>query len=277
VTTPRSIGHGIGLRTTHFPYLLENKTNGIDWFEIISENFFEPGGRPWAILEKVRREVPVVAHGVSLGIGSVDPLSESYLSRLDWLVKRIEPVLVSDHLCWGSYKGQYAHDLLPLPYTEEALQHVAERVEHVQDKLGRSILLENVSSYVTFAESSLTEWDFLNEIARRTGCEILLDVNNIFVSARNHGFSATEYIDAITKEKVRQFHLAGHTDHGSYLLDSHIGPIPSGVWDLYRYAVKRFGEVSTLIEWDENVPDFETVVAESTRAKEIEAEVLRGL
>jgi uncharacterized protein len=163
-----------------------------------------------------------------------------------------------------------------LPYTEEALQHVTERVEKVQSQLGRSILLENVSSYVTFAESSLTEWEFLNEIARRTGCGILLDINNIFVSAKNHGFSATDYIEAITPEKVMQFHLAGHTDHGSYLLDSHIGPVPSGVWELYRYAVQRFGEVSTLIEWDEDVPDFDTVVAESTRAKAIEAEVLHA-
>jgi uncharacterized protein len=276
VTNLRSLGHGIGLRTTHYGHLLEHPPSGIDWFEIISENFFEPGGRPWAVLEKVRREVPVVAHGVSLGIGSVDPLPASYLSRLDWLVKRIEPVHVSDHLCWGSYQGRYAHDLLPLPYTEEALEHVATRVEQVQNQLGRSILLENVSSYVTFAESALTEWEFLNEIARRTGCSILLDVNNIFVSARNHGFSATEYIDAITPEKVMQFHLAGHTDHGSYLLDSHIGPVPSGVWELYRYAVKRFGKTPALIEWDEDVPDFDTVVVESKRAKAIEAEVLHG-
>jgi uncharacterized protein len=276
VTKPRSLGHGIGLRTTHYEHLLNNPTRGIDWFEIISENFFEPGGRPWAVLDKVRREVPVVAHGVSLGIGSVDPISPSYLSQLISLVKRIEPVYVSDHLCWGGYQGKYAHDLLPLPYTEEALQHVTERVEQVQSQLGRSILLENVSSYVVFAESSLTEWEFLNEIARRTGCGILLDINNIFVSAKNHGFSATEYIEAITPEKVMQFHLAGHTDHGSYLLDSHIGPVPSGVWELYRYAVQRFGEVSTLIEWDEDVPDFDTVVAESTRAKLIEAEVLHA-
>jgi uncharacterized protein len=276
VTKPRSLGHGIGLRTTHYEYLLNNPTHNIDWFEIISENFFEPGGRPWAVLDKVRREVPVVAHGVSLGIGSVDPISPSYLSQLISLVKRIEPVYVSDHLCWGGYQGKYAHDLLPLPYTEEALQHVTERVEQVQSQLGRSILLENVSSYVVFAESSLTEWEFLNEIARRTGCGILLDINNIFVSAKNHGFSATEYIEAIIPEKVMQFHLAGHTDHGSYLLDSHIGPVPSGVWELYRYAVQRFGEVSTLIEWDEDVPDFDTVVAESTRAKLIEAEVLHA-
>jgi uncharacterized protein len=276
VTKPRSLGHGIGLRTTHYEHLLEHPARGIDWFEIISENFFEPGGRPWAVLEKVRREVPVVAHGVSLGIGSVDPLAPSYLSRLEWLVNRIEPVHVSDHLCWGGYQGKYAHDLLPLPYTEEALQHVAERVEQVQSQLKRSILLENVSSYVTFAESSLTEWEFLNEIARRTGCGILLDVNNIFVSAKNHNFSALAYLDAITPEKVRQFHLAGHTDYGSYLLDSHIGPIPPGVWELYRHAVKRFGEVPTLIEWDEDVPSFEAVVAESTRAREIEAEVLHG-
>lgn len=273
---PLPLGHGIGLRTTHYGYLLENPVHGIDWFEIISENFFEPGGRPWAVLDKVRREVPVVAHGVSLGIGSVDPLNERYLDRLRWLVERIEPKYVSDHLCWGGYQGRYAHDLLPLPYTEEALGHVAERVEQVQERLGRTILLENVSSYVTFVESSLSEWEFLNEIARRTGCGILLDVNNIFVSANNHSFSAREYIDAITPEKVCQFHLAGHTNYETYILDSHIGPIPPGVWDLYRYAVKRFGAVPALIEWDEAVPDFDTVVAESQKARRIEAEVLHG-
>lgn len=270
----RPLGHGIGLRTTHFPYLLENPPAGIEWFEIISENFFEPGGRPWAVLNKVRAEVPIVTHGVSLGIGSVDPIPEDYLARLSWLIERIEPAWVSDHLCWGSYQGRYAHDLLPLPYTEEALSHVVARVEMVQERLQRPILLENVSSYVTFVESALSEWDFLNEVARRSGCGILLDINNVYVSAQNHRFSATQYIDAIDKKKVGQFHLAGHTDYGSYLLDSHIGPVPDGVLSLYRYAVKRFGKVPTLIEWDEKVPDFETVVRESTRARAIEEEVL---
>lgn len=271
-STP-SLGHGIGLRTTHYGYLLENEPSGIDWFEIISENFFEPGGRPWAVLEKVRARLPVVMHGVSLAIGDVSPIPQSYLARLRWLIERVEPAWVSDHLCWGSFGGHYAHDLLPLPYTEEALSHVAERVLSVQDFLGRPILLENVSSYVQFTASTLTEWEFLNEITRRTDCGILLDINNIYVSSQNHGFEAKTYIDAIDRDRVRQFHIAGHSNYGSYLLDTHIGPVPEGVWELYRYAVKRFGKIPALIEWDENVPDFQTVVAESLRARAIEAEV----
>jgi hypothetical protein len=272
----RPLGHGVGLRTQHYGYLLESAPAGVDWIEIISENFFEPGGRPWAVLEKVRAAVPVVAHGVSLCIGGADPLSERYLSQLASLVDRVEPEWVSDHLCWGGYGGRYAHDLLPLPYTEEALAHVVSRVDAVQSRLRRPILLENVSSYVAFVESALTEWDFLNEVARRSGCGILLDINNVFVSARNHGFSATEYLDAIAPAKVGQLHLAGHTDRGDYLLDSHIGPVPGGVWELYRHAVRRFGAVPALVEWDEAVPDFEAVVAESAKARAVEAEVLGG-
>jgi hypothetical protein len=272
----RRLGHGIGLRTTHYGHLLEHPPTGIDWFEIISENFFEPGGRPWAVLNKVRAEVPVVAHGVSLGIGGVDPLSPSYLERLRWLVERIEPAWVSDHLCWGSFGGHYSHDLLPLPYTEEALAHISARIHTVQEFLGRPLMIENVSSYVSFAESALTEWDFLNELARRTGCGLLLDVNNVFVSANNHGFSAHEFIDTIRPEYVGQFHLAGHTHYETYILDSHIGPVPGGVWDLYRRALSRFGAIPSLVEWDEAVPDFATVVAESQRARSIEAEVLGG-
>lgn len=272
----RPLGHGIGLRTTHYSHLLSAPPTGVDWFEIISENFFEPGGRPWAVLDKVRAHVPVVAHGVSLGIGSVDPIPESYLARLAWLVARVAPAWVSDHLCWGSFGGRYSHDLLPLPYTEEALSHVAARVHHVQERLGRPLMIENVSSYVSFVESTLSEWEFLSELAKRTGCGLLLDVNNVFVSANNHGFSARAFLDALDPAHIGQIHLAGHSDYGSYLLDSHVGPIPDGVWELYRYAVQRFGAVPTLVEWDEAVPAFDVVVAESARARAIEAEVLHG-
>jgi uncharacterized protein (UPF0276 family) len=248
----------------------------VDWVEIISENFFEPGGRPWAVLEKVRAQVPVVAHGVSLGIGSVDPLSDEYLAALAALVRRIEPAWVSDHLCWGSQGGRYAHDLLPLPYTEEALHHVVRRIQQVQERLGRQILLENVSSYVSFRQSEMPEWEFLGEIARRADCGILLDVNNVYVSAFNHGFRPEAYVDAIPADRIGQVHLAGHTDRGSYLFDSHIGPVPDPVWALFQRLVQRIGPVSTLVEWDEEVPSFETVVAESQRAAALTAEVARA-
>jgi uncharacterized protein (UPF0276 family) len=271
-----NLGHGIGLRTTHFPHYLAQGAQGIDWVEIISENFFEPGGRPWSVLEKVRAEVPVVAHGVSLGIGSVDPLSEDYLKSLQRLVERIQPAWVSDHLCWGGYAGKYAHDLLPLPYTEEALAHIVERIERVQDRLGRQILLENVSSYVAYAESAMPEWEFLTELTRRADCGILLDVNNVYVSAFNHGFPAERYIDAIPADRIGQVHLAGHTDRGTYLFDSHIGPVPDPVWTLFRRLTERIGAVPTLVEWDEDIPPYEVVVADSQRAAEMTREVLRA-
>lgn len=272
----RCLGYGIGLRTKHFPVYLEHGARGLDWVEVISENFFEPGGRPWNVLERVRADVPVVAHGVSLGIGGCDPLSQDYLRSLETLVARLEPAWVSDHLCWGGFGGHYAHDLLPLPYTEEALRHVVDRVGQVQDRLRRRILLENVSSYVTFVESELAEQDFLAEVARRADCGILLDVNNVYVSAANHGFSAEAYLDAIPADRIGQVHLAGHTDRGWFLFDSHVGPVPDPVWALYGRLVERIGPVSTLIEWDEEIPEYEVVVAEARRAAKVAAEALRG-
>ena len=242
--------------------------------EVISENFFAEGGRPWAVLERVRRDVPVVLHGVSMAIGNSDPVPHSYLDQLARLIDRIEPQWVSDHLCWGGEGGHYSHDLLPLPYTEEAARHVADQIAGVQDRLRRQILIENVSSYVTFRASEMSEQEFLMEVARRADCRILLDVNNIYVSANNHGFSATEYIDAIDPARVGQLHLAGHSDKGTFLLDSHVGPVPDPVWDLYRYTVAKFGAVPTLIEWDEDVPEYTEVVADSLRAAAIESEVL---
>jgi len=270
---PASLGHGVGLRREHFERVLSAPTR-IDWFEVISENFMADGGRPVDVLDRVRAQYPIVLHGVSLSIGSADPLNRPYLDRLAALARRTEPAWVSDHLCWAGFGGHYAHDLLPLPYTEEALRHVVARVDQVQEHLGRPIALENVSSYVTFRQSSMPEWEFLAEIARRSGCGILLDVNNIYVSSRNHGFDPRAYVQGIPKEAVWQFHLAGHSDKGKYLLDTHDHPVPDPVWDLYALAVERFGPVSALVEWDDNIPDFERLEAESLRAREIEARVL---
>jgi uncharacterized protein (UPF0276 family) len=263
------LGHGVGLRPKHYGRFLESRPQ-VDWVEAISENFMRIGGRPRAVLEKVRRDFPVALHGVSLSIGSSDPLNWEYLSELAELVKRIEPAMISDHLCWGSHRGRYVHDLLPLPFTEEVLKHVVRRVQSVQERLGRQILLENVSSYFTYQESTLSEWDFLAEVARRADCGILLDINNIFVSAKNHGFDPTDYLTAMPVDRIGQYHLAGHSDHGEYLLDTHDHPVCGDVWTLYRQAVRRFGLVSTLIEWDENVPELDVLIAESRRAKAAE-------
>jgi uncharacterized protein (UPF0276 family) len=246
----------------------------VGWIEAISENFIGVGGRPLAVLEKARRDFPVVLHGVSLSIGSVDPLDREHLAGLRGLADRIEPAYVSDHLCWGSHRGRYLHDLLPLPCTEEALQHVAERVQEVQDALGRQILLENVSSYVAFRGSTMPEWEFVAGVAERADCGILLDINNVYVSARNHGFDARAYLAAIPPDRVGQFHLAGHSDRGTYLFDTHDAPVADAVWDLYAAAVRRFGRVPALIEWDEHVPALERLVEESRAAATIEAREL---
>ncbi|HUD70768.1 MAG TPA: DUF692 domain-containing protein [Dongiaceae bacterium] len=272
---PKSLGHGIGLRRDHFERVLSAPTR-IDWFEVISENFMVDGGKPKDVLTRVRERYPVVLHGVSLSIGSTDPLDEDYLARLRALAARVEPAWVSDHLCWAGVGGHYAHDLLPLPYTEEALDNVARRVTQVQERLGRAIALENVSSYVTFHASAMPEWEFLAEVARRSGCGILLDVNNIYVSARNHGFDPRVYLAGIPADKVWQFHLAGHSDKGSFLLDTHDHPVTDAVWDLYGDAVRRFGAVSTLVEWDDNIPTFDRLEEESERARALAAPILRA-
>jgi uncharacterized protein len=274
MTSPRlDLGHGIGLRTAHFARFMAERPP-VDWVEAVTENFMAPGGRPISVLEKVRAEVPVVLHGVSLSIGSVDPIPERYLSALAALVKRVEPALVSDHLCWGTHRGQYLHDLLPLPYTEESLRHVTARVGQVQDRLGRRLLLENPSSYVAFKDSTMAEWEFLAELARRSGCGILLDVNNVHVSAHNFGFDPLEYLRGIPADRVGYVHLAGHSDQGKYLLDSHDHAVPAPVWALYREALRRFGRVPSLVEWDDAIPSLDEVVAESRRAAGIEAEEL---
>jgi hypothetical protein len=216
----------------------------------------------------------VVLHGVSLAIGSTEPLSERYLDGLERLVTRIQPAMVTDHLCWGRWQGRYVHDLLPLPYTEEALAHVAERVMAVQERLGRQLLLENPSAYLAYRESTLSEWKFLAELAERTDCGILLDVNNVYVSAHNLGFDPIAYLDGIPPDRVGQLHLAGHRDKGAYLLDTHDAPVAQPVWDLYREALRRLGRVPTLVEWDDRIPPLPELVAESRRAAAIEAEEL---
>jgi uncharacterized protein (UPF0276 family) len=269
------LGHGVGLRSKHYGRWLEAPPR-LGFVEAVSENFFAPGGRPMAVLERVRRDVPVALHGVSLSIGSTDPFPERYLDALAALVRRVEPAVVSDHLCWGSHGGRYVHDLWPLPFTEESLAHVAERVRRVQDRLGRRILLENVSSYAEFTVSTLTEWDFLAAVAEAADCGILLDVNNVFVSARNHGFDPRAFLDAVPAGRVGQIHLAGHSDHGTHLLDTHDARVADPVWALYRRAIGRLGPVPTLVEWDDHIPPLEDLLAESARAQAEEAAALSG-
>ena len=275
----KDLGHGIGLRSKHYGHFLEETAgaptrSAVDWLEVISENHLTPGGRPNAVLERVRRDFPVVLHGVSLAVGSVDPIDARHLKSLRDLVQRIEPAYVSDHLCWGRHAGRYAHDLLPLPFTKEALALVVERVQTVQDVLQRQILLENVSSYVQFAESTMTEWEFLRRVAEGADCGILLDVNNIYVSAKNHGFDPLDYLAGVPADRVGQFHLAGHSDRGSYLLDTHDSEVPETVWDLYRAGLRKFGRVPALVEWDDHIPPLDEVIAQSVLARGIEAEVL---
>ena len=247
----------------------------MDWFEAISENYMDTGGRPLAILEKVRRHYPIALHGTSLSIGSVDPLSSNYLLRLKNLIQRIDPFIVSDHLCWSSVGGDALHDLLPLPFTEEAIAHVASRVRQVQDFIGRPMLLENVSTYVTYRHSTISEWEFLREVARRSGCGILLDLNNLYVNSFNHGFDPMDYLRAVPGELVGQFHLAGHTDMGKFLFDTHSAHVIDPVWKLYEEALRLWGPVSTLIEWDEAIPSFEVLAEEAEKARTIDRKCKR--
>jgi len=267
------LGHGVGLRREHFDRVLSGPTR-VDWFEVISENFMVKGGRPLHVLERVRRDYPLVLHGVSLSIGSTDPLDRDYLDGLRELAARIDPAWVSDHLCWTCIGGHNAHDLLPLPYTEEALEHVVSRLSAVQEHLGRRIALENASTYLSFAGSSMPEWEFLGEVAHRADCGILLDVNNVYVSAVNHGFDPEKYLAAVPAERVWEIHLAGHTDCGSHLLDTHSTRVCDEVWELYRFASRRIGAVASLVEWDEEIPDWDTLETESLRARDAQREAL---
>jgi uncharacterized protein (UPF0276 family) len=262
------LGFGLGLRVDHYEAILADHPP-VDWFEALTENYLVPGGKPLDYLMRIRERYPVVMHGVSLSIGSTQPLDRAYLTQLQALAARLEPEWVSDHLCWTGVAGRNLHDLLPLPYTEEALENVVERVRTVQDILGRRILLENVSSYITYRDSEVTEWDFLREIAERADCLILLDVNNIYVSSVNHEFDPLDYLNAIPVERVQQIHLAGHENHGDYLIDTHDHPVPDPVWALYSAAVHRFGSVSTMIERDDNIPALEELCSELDAAREL--------
>jgi uncharacterized protein len=261
-------GFGLGLRTPHYEAVL-NEPYAIDWLEVITENYLGAGGKPLHYLERIRERFPLVMHGVSLSIGSTDPVDLAYLTSVRTLADRIEPHWISDHLCWTGIEGRNLHDLLPLPYTEEALSAVVARVGQVQDALRRQILLENVSSYLTFHASEMSEWEFLREVAQRADCAILLDINNIYVSSVNHGFDALTYLQAIPKPKVRQFHLAGHSNLGGHLIDTHDHPIIEPVWNLYRAALAHFGAMPTMIERDDNIPELSELVAELQIAREL--------
>lgn len=267
------LGYGLGLRPDHYEAILDGEPD-VDWFEVISENYMVAGGKPLYHLDRVRERYPVVMHGVSLSIGGTDPLDRDYLRRLKTLAGRIQPEWISDHLCWTGFDGRQLHDLLPLPYTEEAVAHVAARVGQVQDFLGRRILLENVSSYVTYRHSVMSECQFLCEVAERADCLILLDVNNVHVSAVNHGFDPVGYLEGVPAERVHQFHLAGHSHNGAILVDTHDEDVPDPVWRLYAEAVRRFGRVSTMIERDADIPPLAGLLAELDHARRIAAPIL---
>ena len=273
--THPSLGFGLGLRVDHYEAILAERP-AVDWFEVLTENYLVPGGKPLHYLGRIREHYPVVMHGVSMSIGSTAPLDREYLAQVKRLAQRIEPQWISDHLCWTGVAGKNMHDLLPLPYTEEALAHVVQRVRTVQDILDRRILLENVSSYVTFRDSTLTEWEFLREVAERADCLILFDVNNIYVSAVNHELDPLEYLQAMPVERVQQIHLAGHENHGDYLIDTHDHPVPDPVWELYQHAVRRFGDVATMIERDANIPPLEDLCAELAQARTLAERSVRS-
>lgn len=269
------LGFGLGLRPQHYAEILDRPEGDpsprVDWFEIISENYMAAGGRPLANLKRVAERYPIVMHGVSLSIGSVDPLDAEYLDRLAELADLVEPEWISDHLCWTGVDGVNFHDLLPLPYTEEALAHVADRVRRVQDRLGRRFALENASTYVEFASSEMTEWDFLAELSRRTGCDLVLDVNNIYVSGFNHGFDPMTFLRGLPAERVIQIHLAGHEHNETHIIDTHDAPVIDAVWDLYGKTIQSLGPVSTMIERDAAIPPFAELETELDRARAVAA------
>ncbi|MCB1593207.1 MAG: DUF692 domain-containing protein, partial [Alphaproteobacteria bacterium] len=243
------IGFGMGLRPSHYPFIFENKPP-LDWFEIISENFMDTGGRPVRKLEQILEDYPVVMHGVSLSIGTVDPLNSDYLQKLKTLASWVNPPWISDHLCWTGIAHKNTHDLLPVPYTEEALKNIVTRIRQVQDFLERPIVLENPSTYLEFTSSTMTEWEFIARMAQESGCGLLLDVNNVYVSCYNHRWDPKTYIDALPLDRVAQIHLAGHTNKGTHIIDTHDDHVIDEVWALYRYAISKAGPVSTMVEWD---------------------------
>lgn len=266
--TPAALGFGLGLRPPHYQAVLDERPD-VDWFEVISENFMVPGGKPLDVLDRVRADYPIAMHGVSLSVGSADPLNRDYLADLRALADRVEPAWVSDHLCWTGVGGLNLHDLMPLPYTEEAVAHVADRVGIVQDLLGRQILLENVSSYVTYTQSTVPEWEFLRAVCELADCRILLDVNNIYVSSVNHEFDPLAYLEGVPGDRVQQIHLAGHSRDGDLIIDTHDADVIGPVWDLYAAAVRRFGSVSTMIERDDHIPPLAELLSELDHARDV--------
>jgi uncharacterized protein len=260
------LGIGLGLRTVHYSHILEH-TPDVPWFEIISENYMHTAGKPLHFLDRIAERYPIVMHGVSLSIGSTDPLDHDYLAELKKLRDRVSAKWVSDHLCWTGVAGKNTHDLLPLPYTEEALHHCAARIREVQSFLDAPIALENPSTYVEFRGSSMTEWEFLAALAKEADCGILLDVNNVFVSSFNHGFDPLTYLDAIPFDRVVQMHVAGHTNNGTHIVDTHVGPVIDDVWRLLGEAYRR-GRAPILLEWDAEIPSFEETWADALRARE---------
>jgi hypothetical protein len=262
----QDLGIGIGLRASHFGEILKHWPR-LDWFEVLSENYMDTGGRPLWVLDQVAERYPVALHGVSLSIGSTDPLDRAYLRKLKALAERTKARWISDHLCWTGVLGRNTHDLLPLPYDEATLRHVVARVRQVQDYLERPLAIENPSSYLAFAASTMSEWEFLSRLAEEADCALLLDVNNVYVSAFNHGFEAERYVDAIPADRVVQYHLAGHTNKGTHIIDTHSGPALEAVWALYARASARTGPVSTLFEWDDAIPSFDEVAAEAAKAR----------
>ena len=260
-------GIGIGLRVPHYQHILTKKPT-VDWFEIISENFLVDGGRPLEVLDQILEQYRVVQHGVSLYLGSADRLNRDHLRRLKSLVRRTGTPWLTDHLCWGSVDGTYTHDLLPMPYTFAAAKRTAEKIRQVRDFIGVPVCVENVSSYTEYHVSEMTEWEFLSEVVERADCGILLDVNNIYVSSRNHDFNPYDYVDGVPHDRVAQMHIAGHTKFEKYLLDTHDHPVLDPVWRLYAHAIQRCGVTATLLEWDDRIPSFEEVHAEALKAKQ---------
>jgi len=262
-----NLGLGVGLRNAHFRFVLEHSPQ-IDWFEIISENFMDSGGRPRYVLDQIAERYPIVMHGVSLSIGSTDPLNFDYLKKLKRLADDIRAEWISDHLCWTGIASLNTHDLLPVPLNEESLAHIVDRIRIVQDFLARPLMLENPSTYVTFTESTLSEWEFISRMACEANCGLLLDVNNVYVSSVNHEFDPVVYLNSLPHERVVQFHLAGHANYGTHLIDTHDGPVTDAVWELYRLAHRLTGGAATLIEWDAKIPEFPVLQAEVLKARD---------
>ena len=264
-------GVGIGLRSPHYQDILTHQP-AVPWFEVLSDNYLSPGGMPLYYLEQIRHNYPVTLHGVGMSLGSTDPLNLDYLLRLKRLAQRIEPAYISDHLAWISINGYYLNELLPLPYTEQVMEHLAQRILQVQEFLGRQILIENPSLYLSFTDSTMPEWEFIQGLLEQADCYLLLDLNNVYVSATNQGFDPFDYLSALPTNRVKEIHLAGYEEREDYLFDTHGHPVHNPVWQLYQGALERFGAVPTLIEWDTDIPDFEVLMAEASKAQQLRIE-----